>query len=50
MNRTYEDSGDSGEDNISDQQAVDQATQNPQSNLKNPASQHGEIPKSGVKI
>ena len=33
-----------------DQQAVDQATQNPRSNLQNPTIQHGKIPKSGVKI
>ena len=33
-----------------DQQAVDQATQNSQSNLQNPTIHHGKIPKSGVKI
>ena len=33
-----------------DQQVVDQATQNPKSNLQNPTIQHSKIPKSGVMI
>ena len=33
-----------------DQQAVDQATQNPKSNLQNPTFQHSKTPKSGVTI
>ena len=33
-----------------DQQTVDQASQNPQSNLQNPNIQHSKIAKSGVKI
>ena len=81
MNKTYEDSSESSEDNISDnydsdeedfpseqaddqniqnhqynlehgddQKAVNQATQNLQSNLESPTIQLGKILKSGVKI